>query len=90
MILNCWEFKKCGSESKKGLGICPAFTETKAHRLNRGKNGGRICWAVTGTHCNGEKQGTYAQKVLLCSDCDFRRKVKDEEGMTFRFIYFKS
>lgn len=87
---NCWEFKKCGRENKKEHGICPAVTEIKAHGLNRGKNGGRICWSVAGTYCYRKVQGTYAQKVLLCSACDFRIKVMKEEGADFQPIYFNS
>lgn len=90
MKQNCWEFKKCGMNSKKNLGVCPAVTEAKAHRLNRGKNGGRICWAVDGTFCEGKVQGTYAQKVLICTECDFRKMVQEEEGSTFQRIYFKN
>ena len=90
MNTNCWEFTRCGRERQNELGICPAATETKAHTLNRGKNGGRICWAVTGTYCNGKKQGSYAQKLMTCSECDFRKKVKEEEGLTFKHIYFKN
>lgn len=66
------------------------MTEMRAHRLNRGTNGGRVCWAVEGTRCYGKVQGTYAEKVLICSDCEFRRTVQEEEGSSFRLIYFKS
>jgi hypothetical protein len=86
---NCWEFKKCGRDSNNEFGICPAVIESEAHRLNSGKNGGRICWAVAGTYCDGKVQGTYAQKVVGCSECDFRKKVQEEEGLRFRRIYFK-
>jgi hypothetical protein len=90
MTENCWEFMKCGRDGSGKLGICPAVIEAKAHATNRGKNGGRVCWAVEGTYCLGKKQGTYAQKVLLCSDCDFRKKVQEEERGKFRQIYFRS
>lgn len=89
VVQNCWEFKKCGRETKNELGICPAVTEIKAHELNRGENGGRICWSVAGTYCYRKLQGTYAQKVLLCSACDFRLKVQEEEA-DFQIIYFNS
>jgi hypothetical protein len=85
---NCWEFMKCGRERPNRLGLCPAVTESNAHTVNRGKNGGRICWAVTGTLCEGKVQGTYAEKVLICSDCAFRKKVQEEERANFRQIYF--
>ena len=86
---NCWEFKKCGRESANKLGICPAVTEMMANTVNRGKNGGRVCWAVEGTLCDGKVQGTYAEKVLVCHDCDFRKKVQEEERYNFRQIYFR-
>lgn len=81
---------KCGREKKNGPGICPAATEREAHGANDGRNGGRICWAVTGTFRNGKAQGTYAEKFVLCIDCEFRTKVQDEEGCKFRHVYFKS
>lgn len=90
MRQNCWEFKKCGRVRQNKHRICPAVTENKAHGVNKGKNGGRICWAIAGTYCDGKVQGTYAQKVISCSECDFRMKVQDEEGFSFRPIYFTS
>ncbi|MBI5074775.1 MAG: hypothetical protein HZB62_06365 [Nitrospirae bacterium] len=90
MRQNCWEYMNCSSGGMKGQGTCPARTETRAHKLNRGNNGGRVCWAVAGTHCHGRVQGTYAEKVLICSDCDFRRTVQEEEWPSFRLVYLKS
>ena len=89
MEQNCWEFKKCGRNIRNDLGICPAVTELKADGLNRGKNGGRICWSVAGTYCYNKVQGTYAEKVLLCCGCGFREKVREEEGVNSEIIYFK-
>ncbi|HET6514903.1 MAG TPA: hypothetical protein VFG09_07055 [Thermodesulfovibrionales bacterium] len=86
---NCWEFKRCGREKENGQPVCPAAVEGKAHSVNRGKNGGRICWAVAGTRCDGEVQGEYAQKLMTCLDCDFRKKVKEEEGLHFKHIYLR-
>ena len=81
---NCWEIKHCGREpggvKVAELGTCPAATDTSTHGLNGGKNGGRICWAVTGTFCGGVVQGTFAQKQLSCMSCDFFKQVKEEEG----------
>jgi hypothetical protein len=72
---NCWEHKACGrqpgGDNTEGLGVCPVTTHTKAHGLNDGINGGRACWAIEGTLCGGEVQGTYAQKMGNCMDCDF-------------------
>lgn len=84
---NCWEFKKCGREpggaKAAELGVCPATTDTSSGGLNGGENGGRICWAVTGTFCGGKVQGTFAEKQLSCLVCDFFIKAKEEEGLNF-------
>ena len=73
--LNCWEFKKCGREpggaKAEELGVCQAAIESRVDEVNRGKNGGRSCWAVTGTLCGGEVQGTFAAKLGNCLMCDF-------------------
>lgn len=90
MKQNCWEFKKCGRDRSNELGICPAVTELSADGANNGKNGGRICWAVDRTYCNGQSQGTYAQKVIMCRACDFRWLVHEEERADFQPIYFKT
>ncbi len=83
--LNCWEFKKCGREpggAKAGeMGVCPAATDATALGANHGTNGGRICWAVAGTFCGGEVQGTFAHKRMTCLGCDFFRCVEAEEGL---------
>lgn len=89
---NCWEFKKCGRESGGAkvneLGVCPATTEVFCDGLNRGKNAGRICWAVAGTFCGGKVQGSFAQKQTTCMNCDFYKKVKKEEG-NVNFVLLK-
>lgn len=81
---NCWEFKKCGrqpnGEKADELGICLASTETRTSGLNRGTNGGRVCWALAGTLCGGEVQGTFAMKLANCMKCDFYQLVGTEEG----------
>lgn len=54
---NSWEFKNCGrepgGEKTSDLGFRPAVIDETVQGLNGGKNGGRICWAVTGTFCGG-------------------------------------
>ncbi len=84
--MNCWEFKKCGREpggkNAKKEGICPAAVETTFDGFHSGKNAGRACWAVAGTFCGGdggEPRGTYAQKFLDCTKCDFHHRVILEE-----------
>ena len=49
--VNCWEFMNCGrelgGEKADKLGVCPVATDISADGLNRGKVGGRICWAIS-------------------------------------------
>ena len=86
--LNCWEFKRCGREpggsNAAVLGVCPATTEGNGGHVNGGDHGGRFCWALTGTLCKGEVQGTFARKIANCSICEFYRLVRKEEGKEFR------
>lgn len=81
--LNCWEFHGCGREPG-GLnvsicGVCPAATESKLDGVHGGKNAGRACWAVAGTFCNRDADGTFAKKYRVCSLCDFYILVREEE-----------
>lgn len=85
--LNCWEFKKCGREPggahTSNLGICPATMEQRLDGIHEGTNAGRCCWALAGTLCKGEVQGTFAQKYKSCEMCDFYKLVKSEEFPRF-------
>jgi hypothetical protein len=80
---NCWEFKKCGRQpggpKANELGVCPAAVQTRANGINSGVNGGRACWALTGTLCGGKVQGTFAAKFGNCVSCEFYRIVQGEE-----------
>lgn len=86
-MINCWEFKKCGrepgGEKVAEFGICPASTETLTDGVNHGKNGGRACWAISGTMCGGRVQGTYAVKIGNCLNCQFYQIVQREEKPRF-------
>jgi len=81
--MNCWEFFECGREpnGKKAreLGVCPAAAKKELDRVNDGTNGGRSCWAIAGTLCEGEVQGTYAQKLGNCLKCDFHAFVRGQQ-----------
>jgi len=81
--MNCWEFFDCGREpnGKKAreLGVCPAAAKTELDGLNDGRNGGRSCWAIAGTMCEGEVQGSYAQKLGNCLKCDFHAFVRGQQ-----------
>ena len=84
---NCWEYKKCGREPEGAnvheLGVCPTSAATKLNGIHGGKNGGRVCWAVAGSMCDGEVQGTYKQKYEDCIICDFYHSVRHEETDNF-------
>lgn len=84
MKLNCWEVKQCGRQmgglKVKELGVCPAATEKRLSGANGGKNGGRVCWALTQTLCGGQVQGTFASKIANCMKCEFYQRVRTEEG----------
>ena len=87
--MNCWEFTKCGREpngtNSHKLGICPASIETKLDGIHGGKNAGRCCWAVAGTLCDGEIQGTFGSKAINCLKCDFYKKTwKEEQGKNYK------
>ena len=83
---NCWEFKRCGRQpggsNTAALGVCSAATERSTTGVNRGTNGGRACWAISGTLCGGSVQGSFAAKLANCRQCDFYQLVRAEEGAT--------
>jgi len=87
MKKNCWEIKGCGRErggkNEKELGICPAASDERLHGVHCGVNAGRACWVVAGTYCEGEVQGTFAQKLRDCTQCDFFELVRKEEGTNY-------
>ena len=84
---NCWEVLKCerqpdGAKANE-LGVCPSAVPGEYNGLNNGINGGRFCWRIAGTMCDGEPQGDVAQKTLNCLGCDFFKQVAAEEGSNF-------
>jgi hypothetical protein len=87
---NCWEVKKCGREPGGSNvykeGVCSAASNQAADSINSGINGGRCCWIIAGTFCQGNIQGSYAQKVDNCLQCDFYTQVQKEEGKNFKMI----
>jgi hypothetical protein len=81
--VNCWELMRCerepGGNRVAEFGVCPASVETSGNGINEGINSGRCCWAIAGTMCFGEVQGTSASKIQDCMDCGFFWAVADEE-----------
>jgi hypothetical protein len=82
--MNCWEFHMCGREpggdNVSEFGICPATTETSLDGSNLGRSGGRACWAISGTFCEGKVQGTFATKLNDCKKCGFFKLVLMQQG----------
>lgn len=77
---------QCGREPE-GInvgekGVCPAATCEIFDAINQGKKGGRICWLVAGTFCDGVPRGTFAEKKNACRNCTFYRQVQAEEAET--------
>lgn len=94
---NCWEVCGCGREPGGShvdeFGACPAGSDTSFHGINEGINGGRFCWAVAGTFCGGEVQGSFAEKRESCTACRFFKQVRAEEGtvnLETKFLSFIS
>ena len=84
---NCWEFSGCCKEAhgrfSTMLGVCPAALESRLDGIHGGRNGGRACWVVSGTHCHGSVQESAGQKKKTCSQCGFYQAVKWEEAVAF-------
>ncbi|HET6443816.1 MAG TPA: hypothetical protein VFI27_04470 [candidate division Zixibacteria bacterium] len=88
--LNCWEFMECGREpggfNVDEGGICRSSIASRYDGINGGKWAGRFCWPVAGTNCNGDLQGTFAEKIKDCLKCPFFLTVAREEGKSLVFI----
>lgn len=69
-----------GGRNVKEFGECPSVRCFATHGINNGINGGRACWAITGTYCAGRKQGSFAEKIDDCARCRFYQQVHNEEG----------
>ncbi len=52
----CWVIRNCPKEVQEA---CPAW-EFKA---------GQLCWFITGTICQGVRQGSWKNKIGLCRGC---------------------
>ena len=63
-LKNCWEILNCGREN--GGPKVAEFGECTASKEGLGHS----CWAIAGTLCGGEIQGTFAQKEANCMGCD--------------------
>ena len=64
---------------------CPVCRAAKLHGTHGGVNGGRACWTIPHTKCDGSSQGTVGNKSATCIKCDFYNMVKEEEKESFQF-----
>lgn len=83
---NCWDFMQCGRGpgAKTDTGkACPVPGEKRLDGIHGGINGGRACWFVAGTLCDGDVAGTFAKKIKDCEQCDFYQKVFQEDNHRF-------
>lgn len=80
---NCWEVLECGKqpggENVGDEGPCPAATDESLDGINSGMNGGRICWSVEGTMC----EGSFAEKMPNCVQCEVYKMIQEEEDEEF-------
>ena len=84
--LNCWEYQRCGRgpdgpRSREG-GQCPASSAETLHGAHDGVSGGRACWVVDGTMCDGAVSGPYEHKIHVCRKCAFHARVQVEESLS--------
>ena len=84
---NCWEVLKCERQPNGAKadehGVCPSAVSGEYDGLNNGTHGGRFCWRIAGTMCDGKPQGNVSLKTLSCLSCDFFKQVSAEEGSGF-------
>lgn len=82
--LDCWEYKGCGREpggaNVPEMGPCSAATEARLHGRNDGTMGGRACWVIPETLCNGVVCASFDEKYPHCRKCDFFELVQQEQG----------
>jgi len=56
--LRCWEQKECSPGVRER---CIAYATRQGH----------LCWFLTGTICEGQRQKSWSDKLRLCLDCGF-------------------
>ncbi len=85
--LNCWEYQGCGFDADRNGETdscgCPSVAESALDGANGGLNGGRSCWVIEGTMCDGDAAGDFEEKARTCRKCAFMQRVAVEEGLDF-------
>lgn len=60
--LACWDFAPCPRERRQ---------ECIAHQCRQG----HLCWFLTGTRCQGRRMRTWAEKKVVCGECEFMHRL---------------
>lgn len=84
--LNCWEYQGCGlgplSEDEAPRPVCSAALAEELDGVHGGTNGGRACWAIADTMCEGCEGMTVEEKyATTCRKCALHYRVEIEEGL---------
>ena len=75
LFLSCLEAAE-GADPRPCWEVRPCPPETKERCIAWQVKGGRFCWFVTGTLCEGVDQGSWEQKIQACRQCEvFQAKV---------------
>ncbi|MBF0146036.1 MAG: hypothetical protein HQL84_01565 [Magnetococcales bacterium] len=92
--MNCWDHFSCPRSrfSQKPDGShCPVSLIGVYHGVNGGVNAGRACWNIEGTFCSisacgnpPDQRGIIGFKENHCDRCEFKARVRAEEGNTFQ------
>jgi hypothetical protein len=82
--MNCG--RETGGQNVDTLGACPVSQSIRYDGVNGGNFAGRFCWFLAGTFCNGEIQGTFANKIGDCLMCPFFLEVERQEAQNLIFI----
>ena len=75
--LRCWKQKECAPGVRER---CIAYVTRQGH----------LCWFLTGTICEGQRQKSWSDKLRLCLDCGFMQrllrplKTETQRGVTQR------
>jgi len=56
--IRCWEHKACSPGVREK---CTAYVTRQGH----------LCWFLTGTMCEGQRQKSWSDKLGLCIECGF-------------------
>ena len=64
------DYEPCWQMMQCGQESCPCFGREPLQ-----------CWTITGTRCNGQVQGKFAQKISSCLACEFYQEAADDPAV---------